>query len=163
MLLCLLLWGGTARAEGVSESALRTAFLYYFLMYTEWPELPDSYRICLLGRPVFEPALQSLRNKEIAGRPIGLMHVGPEEAASAGCHLLYATPEAARHLKDVAASLHGQPVLTVTEADSAAAGDAMLRISNVNGILGFQADADAARNAGLRFSAKLMRLARKTD
>lgn len=152
-----------ARAEGASESALKAAFLYYFVLYTEWPVLPPAFDICLLGTSNLQSALTPLARKEIAGRPLRIRQLDDQQPDSTGCSLLFITPSDAERMADLVRTAAGKPMLTVAESGRYNPDLIMLRISNEQGILGFDANVTAARAAGLRFSAKLLRLARKTQ
>lgn len=148
----------SAHGEGATESALKAAFLYYFVLYTQWPEVPDSYNLCLLGTSSFRSAMEPIARKEIGGRPLRIEFLGNGEIP-ANCHLLYIADSEHARLPEIIGRINGKPVLTVAESGSYAAGLVMLRISRDNGVLVFEANQSAARAAGLHFSAKLLRLA----
>lgn len=150
------------RAEGASESALKAAFLYYFVLYTEWPVLPTAFDICLLGRADFQAALTPLSRKEIAGRPLRIRQLAEQQPDATGCSLLFITPSEPARMAELVRTAAGKPMLTVAESGGYDPDLVMLSIGAEKGILGFDANVTAARAAGLRFSAKLLRLARKT-
>ena len=151
-----------ATAGGGSEAALKAAFLYNFALYTEWPSLGASFEICVAGRDTLDDALDALSAKAIAGRPIHVRRlegtVVPED-----CNLLFVgAPENGR-LPDLLASHASRPLLTVADQGADTGGRPMLRLVLGQGRLSFDANHGAAQAAGLRFSAKLLRLARRVD
>lgn len=147
---------------GGSEAALKAAFLYNFALYTEWPALGASFDICVAGRDRLDDALDALSAKAIAGRPI---HVRRLEGAVVpeDCNLLFVGASGTGQFAGLLAPLASRPLLTVADEGTETGGKPMLRLVLEQGRLSFDANHSAAQAAGLRFSAKLLRLARRVD
>lgn len=143
-----------------SEQVLKAAFLYNFARYTEWPNLSNDFKICLLGANSLGQALEPIARKEIAGRPIRVLTVKSDSALSA-CNLLFIADTEQQRATEVARALAGQPVLTVSETGNVDPALIMLRMNFEQGILVFDANPSIARAAGLTFSAKMLHLARR--
>lgn len=149
---------GRAAAE-TSEASLKAAFLYNFALYTEWPTLGERFEICAIGKSGIDEALEVLTRKEIGGRPVRVQRVdsGPVPAA---CNLVFVPAPLAEHPGKLLAPLADKPVLTIVDGKPADGSQAMLQLAVDQGRLTFEANQTVARAAGLKFSAKLLRLAR---
>jgi hypothetical protein len=143
-----------------SEQTLKAAFLYYFTLYTAWPELPAAYNICILGEDSLGKAMEPIARKEIAGRPIRVTRL-KEGSPLSTCHLLFIAASEHDRTSAIIKSLAGRPVLTVAEAGNYDPKLIMLRMSFEQGVLIFEANPSAAKAAGLIFSAKMLHLARR--
>lgn len=147
---------------GDAVAELKTAFLYNFSLYTEWPAVGPTFGVCILGTDVLGDSLEALTRKSIAGRTVQIHRLGNGNVPDT-CNVLFISDAEEPHLASVQAQLAGRPILTVVESERAYAAGAMLRLTLEQGRLTFDANPSAARNAGLRFSAKLLRLARRVD
>jgi hypothetical protein len=87
----MLLMPSVPSAQEVTEPALKAAFIYSFMKFTEWPEpLPasDPFVICVLNDPAVGGALErTVKGREFAGRPmiVSIEAPGPK----ARCRVLY--------------------------------------------------------------------------
>ncbi|NMG77376.1 YfiR family protein [Aromatoleum diolicum] len=151
-----------APAADANEAALKAAFLYNFALYTEWPGLGPAFEICVVGRDGLGEALDALGSKAVAGRPIRIRRLAgtavPEE-----CNLLFLALAEAGEPAKLPALRPSRPLLTVAEMGADVTGKAMLQLALEQGRLIFDANQTAAHAAGLRFSAKLLRLARSVE
>lgn len=147
---------------GDAEAELKAAFLYNFALYTEWPQLGATFGICIAGKDELGLALDALARKAVAGRPVHLQRLDNGDVPDA-CNVLFIGGGEATPLADLPPRLSGRPILIVVENEHSYSAGAMLRLTREQGRLTFDANQTAARNAGLRFSAKLLRLARRVD
>jgi hypothetical protein len=165
-----LLWlficagGVPVQAEAPSRAQLEAAYLYKFLPYVEWPaqsfESADSpFVIGILGSDPFGRALDDLvAGEKIKGRAIevrhftGVSHVGK-------CQVLFiGTSESAR-LPGILDKLRHRSILTVSELPDFARGGGMIGLVNQGNKIRFQINLDAAQQAEITISSKLMQLA----
>lgn len=114
-----------------------------------------TFGVCILGTDILGDSLEALSRKSIAGRTVQIHRLGNGNVPDA-CNVLFITDAEVPHLASIQAQLAGRPILTVVEIERACAAGTMLRLP-------FDANHSAAPNAGLRFSAKLLRLARRVD
>lgn len=153
---------GPSVTAGGGETTLKAAFLYNFALYTEWPALGASFEICVLGGDALDDALGALSAKAIAGRPIRVRRlVGT--AVPDDCNVLFVAASDNGRVAGLLAALASRPLLTVADHGAETGGKPMLRLVLDEGRLAFDAHPNAAHAAGLRFSAKLLRLARRID
>lgn len=143
-----------ACAETATESELKAAFLYNFLLFTEWPGESREYRLCIFDA---QGALSgSLVGRSVRGRPLSVQ-TNPPPGTWRDCHAMY-LPAADTH-REAWQAAAGLPILTVSEGSDS---PGMLRLFVEGGRMRFAADIDSARAAGLTLSSKLLRLARMT-
>jgi hypothetical protein len=160
LLAALLAGSWPLAAAEPSEQVLKAAFLYNFARYTDWPSLNADFKMCMLGENTLGSALEPIARKEIAGRPIRILKVKPDDPL-ASCNLLFIADAEHERVADIARTLAGQPVLIVSETGAVDPGLIMLRMNFEQGILVFDANPSVARAAGLTFSAKMLHLARR--
>jgi hypothetical protein len=157
-----LLCVGTARAQDVTEPALKAAFIYNFAKFTDWPAdaLPPAspFNACVLGDVALGDALErAMVGRRLSGREIGVTRVQPG-AAMRSCHLLYISGLAWAQIEALTTSLRGAPVLTIGDADDfTRVGIAQVFVQS--GKMRFNFNLDIAKQARLQLSSKLLALA----
>ena len=161
LLLAALLVGfakpGTAQ---VDERALKAAYLFNFIQFTQWPVPPDEpFRLCVLGRTPLDEQLAQLEGKQVlAGLHISVRHVVPRDSL-AGCHALYLDDSQRGQVDEVLGKLASAPVLTITDGDGLADRGLMIEIHKRDTRLGFEVNLKVARKANINFSARMLKLA----
>lgn len=162
-----------AAAAGVSEEDLRAAYLFNFASLVEWPSksLPAAatqLTVCLVGEDDAlngrgAEALARLGGRKINDREVVFKRL-QSLAEIKGCHIaLIGELERGGAVK-LAEALRGGAVLTVAmERDAISTSrDIAICLAIDQDRMVFQVNDDYARRAGLTFSSKLLRLARKT-
>ncbi len=148
-----------ALAEEMPEYRLKAAFIYNFLIYTEWPSGGgSSLSLCILGKDPFGAEIDGLQGKVAGGRSIVVRRNEPVDAIRQ-CQAVYIGPSAMESLPRLLESLRGQPVLTLADSPGAMHRGVALNMALAQGRVSFEANLQAARAAGLNLSSKLMRLA----
>lgn len=148
---------------GQSEEGIKTAFLYNFAKFTEWPAgaFPDDHSAVTVGF-VGADSLAASFEKNIAGKNAnGRDFVVKRLNGAAGveeCHILFigAGGEVAALLQAV----KGKPVLTVGEGDDFVSTGGMIRFVKEGAKLGFDLALDAIREAKLEMDSKVRQIAR---
>jgi hypothetical protein len=160
-LLAALLAGHAAPAAAqVDERALKAAYLFNFIQFTQWPVPPDEpFRLCVLGTTPLDEQLAKLEGKPVlSGLHVSVRHVAPKDSF-AGCHALYVDDSQRSQVDDVLNRLAGAPVLTITDSDGLADKGVMIEIHKREARLGFEVNLKVARRANLNFSARMLKLA----
>ena len=148
-----------ARADDPTEYRLKAAFLYNFALFTEWPaEVGGTLNLCILGPDPFGTEIDGLQGKAVGGRSIAVQRRAVGESLS-GCQIVFIAPLAIGALPRVLESVRGRPVLTVADSTGAARQGVALNLTVTQDRLSFEANAQAARGAGLTLSSKLLQLA----
>ena len=154
-----------AQTGNAGEYQVKAAFLFHFAQFVEWPpgvfkdaNSPVTY--CTLGEDPFQGALdQSLNGKIIGGRPARIRHLKASREFHE-CQVLFIGTTEKKEISATLAALKGAPVLTVADAD---------HFVNEGGVIGFcleekkvrfEINLNAASEAKLKLSAKLLSLAK---
>ena len=158
----LLVLAGTPVSLAVAaeplEAAVKATFLYKFIAFVSWPQSAfagpySPFRICVEGTDPFGELLdRAVAGQNVGGRPIELWRRSRFDPGS-GCDLRFATGSNDPR--------RGQPVLTVSDVDSAggpAAGAVITFVLREDRVR-FVIDAAAAQDNHLAISSKLMSLA----
>ena len=151
-----------AAQERSLEYSVKSAFLYKFGSFVEWPAGafagPNApVQLCIVGRDPFGPVLDAIvQGQTINMRPIVVRRL-LTISGSSGCHIAYLGGSPAQSVPTALRALANAPVLTVAEAapGDRAAIQFVLRASRVR----FRIDERAASEAGVTISSKLLNLA----
>jgi hypothetical protein len=159
----MLVSAGTL-AQGTVEPALKAAFLYNFVKFTDWPaEAAPSdaaVRLCVLGDEAVEAALeQTVKSHQVGGRSLTVVRVNVDDALSP-CRVLYVTGLDRHRLTQLLERIKAAPVFTVSDVDGFAALGGVGQLFVENGKMRFALNPTSAQRAGLRLSSKLLALAK---
>lgn len=155
----LLLGTPNARGQELPEYRLKAAFIYNFMVFTEWPAATgSSLNLCIHGKDPFGPEIDALRGKEAAGRSITVQRKAAGESLK-NCQALFIASALSDSLPALLDSLKGQGVLTLADHPGAMHKGVALNMAVAQGKVSFEANLQAARGAGLSLSSKLLRLA----
>lgn len=150
-------------AQPVPEYKMKAAFVYNFVLFTDWPSgvLAEgaSFNICINPDSALRPALAGLAGKVIKGRRVALQPWQEGEALR-HCHVLYLDSLDRDRWRQIKKELGAASVLTVSDDDEIGHDGAVIALYLDNRRIGFDIDIGAARQAGLLLSSKLLRLAR---
>jgi hypothetical protein len=163
-------WVSPAAAQEASEPALKAAYLYNFIRFTEWPA--DESRaggpldVCVTNGAVAQ-ALEPLAGKAVDGRPIAVHRVVLSKGLAAStlewlrkCEVLYVDDAGAATVSDLLRQLKGRAVLTVGDRGDFTAMGGVVRFYLDRGRLRFEINQGAALQENLRLSAQVLQLAR---
>lgn len=151
--------------QPVQEYELKTAFLYNFVLFTQWPadspqENSPYINVCTIGQDQFGPVLEQLQGRKIRDKRVFLKReVGIEQVRD--CHLLYISANEPENLARIREQLRDSSVLTVSDLNPASSERTIINMSIDNKRLVFDVDMMSARQARLVMSSKLLRLARR--
>ena len=146
------------------------AFLYNFLLFTEWPPDPaldqGPFVIGVLGRNPFERAAAAIERRSVANRPIVFRHFR-NLANLEPAHVLFVADAESADMESLRNAIGQQPVLLVGDSpaftrqggtirfyDEAAGKEAALRV---------EINKTAADRVGIRFRSQLLRLAQVVE
>lgn len=138
------------------EYQIKTAFIYNFMKFVEWPANDGPLKIGVLGQDPFDGALKQLESRDVGGRALVVGTVKSPEDAKNFQVVFVADPSQSRALIK---AVSGLPVLTISDAPGfSQAGGGITFVSSKNRIR-FQLNATALQNAKLKPSSKLLSLA----
>jgi hypothetical protein len=163
MILGLLLatptWG-----QKVEEYRVKAAFLFNFAKFVEWPPqifktARDPIAICVVGQNLFGEALnEAVSGKTVEGRTFLVRQVSGEQP-SAGCQILFVSSSERKRLRVILGEIKADGVLTVGETDNFASEGGIINFKIEAGRVCLQVNVDAAEQAKLHISSKLLSLA----
>jgi len=140
-----------ARAQ-VRDVELKAAYIYNFAQFTVWPEggrAKDAFVVCASPDSALWTSLASFNGKPVGGRPWSLADAGAR-LRQGDCNVLVLGRSAERPL--------AAPGMLVVR-DGPGRGAAITLVDGDEHVR-FDVDTEEAQRSGLRFSSKLLRLAR---
>ncbi len=156
---------GAPSARAQSEDQIKAAFLFNFARYVEWPEdafdRPDApVRICAIGANGFADVLtEVISGKKVGRRPVEVRR--PVDLSGAvGCHILFIGRNFARSHEDAIGALRDRPIFTVSDREGFAAAGGTANFFRADSRVRFEINPRAARDARLKVSSRLLRLAK---
>ena len=148
----------------MTEYQIKALFLLNFTKYVAWPpatfaDAGSPIIIGLYGQDRFGDALKNaIQGKTISGRQIILQSI--ENDFSPGkCNILFISDSEKKHLGDILDKIKALPVLTVGESDQFLEQGGMINFVKKRGNIRLEINLDAARQARLQISSKLLNVA----
>jgi hypothetical protein len=165
-LVVVLLMPLVAFAQDVTEPALKAAYIYNFMKFTEWPEpLPtsDPFVICVLGDSAVGDALERVvKGREFAGRRMTVSLVAIQ-APKKACRVLYVSGVTASQGAQLLAGLQDSPVLTISDVVGFTEVGGIAQLFVERGRLRFNIGLEAVKRSRLQMSSRLLVLANRHD
>ena len=165
VLLSLLLYApafSSAAALQSPEYRVKAAFMYNFSRFVHWPAAEDgqagNFTLCVLGHDPFGDALNSLAGKQVRDRELDIRRID-DPALIDGCQLVFIGGDNSDKLNSIMARLGDHPVLTVSDIDGFTDNGGIIQFRLEDNKVRFSINIDAARQAGLSISSKLLSLA----
>jgi YfiR/HmsC-like len=150
-------------SQAVTQPALKAAFLFNFAKFVEWPAdsaAPSPLTLCVLDDGAVEDALAQLVNGGLVnGRTVTLVKAARNRSLR-GCHLLYVGDSDEARMESTLDEVKGAPILTVGDGEAFARRGGMIGLFVEDGRMRFAINPDAAQRVGLRFSSRLLSLAK---
>ncbi len=161
--LILLLQSGMVSAQA-SEAGLRVAFVYNFLKFIEWPELAgNELYLCVLGaQDVTRESLSQINNKSNQKSTIKVLFLDQAsevEPQLGRCHLVYVPTTGAD--MPLPATIPTGVLLVMDEPDPNDSRVAIALNRTREDRIEFQINEPAIKQAGVKVSSQLLKLARK--
>jgi hypothetical protein len=162
----LLFWVAQIAGAEVSmtEYQVKAQYLVHFAKYIDWP--PESFAmtntpivIGLYGEGKFGDELKTaMEGRTAAGRRIILQPIVKADDA-AKCHILFVSAPNRKSLGEILARLKTKPVLTVGENPQFMEQGGVINFVMKADTVRLQINLDAARQANLKISSKLLGVA----
>lgn len=147
-------------AAAIPELDMRSAYLYNFAQFAEWPSSDHAtFNICTLDKVADSISQEVLANKTVNGKKIKLSRFS-ESLGVTQCQIVYLNSADAAYAARIADLLSTEPVLTIGEEVNGT-GPGIIHLSVKNNRLVFDLDLARARKANISLSSKLITLAQK--
>jgi hypothetical protein len=150
-----------------SEYQVKAAFLYNFVKFVEWPSEAFASEtapivIGVLGDSPFGTDLEKMiKGKTINGRELAVRPVSMPELKL--CQIVFICRSEKKRINEVFRALQGSSTLTVGELDRFTESGGMINFVMEGNKVRFEIKGDAAKQAGLKISSKLLSLALKKE
>jgi hypothetical protein len=160
-----LWWGlaGVALAQGENSAAdIKTAFIYNFAKFVEWPssvfaEPQSPLQLCVWGQAL-EGRLQLLNGREAQGHPIRVRTLDNLDSLP-GCHILVVGGISEHQRSQLLQALGRNAVLTIGDSGDFTLQGGMIGLFVAANRVQFSVNLNAAHGAGLKISARMLQLA----
>lgn len=142
------------------EYQVKAAYLLNFIKFIEWPaaETETPFTICVVGDDPFGTTLdQTVHGENVEGRPIVIQRTG--HGLPSGCQMAFIS-SSELGIKGLAGGV-GPGVLTVGDGANFVKQGGMIGFVLENRRVKFEVNLAAARNAGLKVSARLLTVAKR--
>jgi len=167
-LFCGLL-AGTRRADcgeagGFTEYQVKALFLLNFAKYVDWPEeafagANTPITIGVVGENHFGDNLKkAVEGKIVNGRAIVVQAVEKDDELCK-CHVLFISASEKKRLGEILGKVKTLPVLTVGESEQFTQQGGIINFVKKDGKVRLEIDLNAARQAKLQISSKLLSVA----
>jgi hypothetical protein len=151
-----------------SEYLIKAGFIFNFAKFVEWPQTtfaqPDSpIVIGILGTDPFGAIIdQIVQDKKIGGRGFVVKRLkwGADPKDLKECKILFVGASERIHIDELVQIVRGLPILTVGETPGFAERGGVIRLVLEDNRVRFEVNVDAAHQAGLTISSRLLTLAR---
>ena len=162
--LILMATYGPSYAQGKTEEYhVKAGFLFHFAQLVDWPPAATggpTFDLCILGDDPFRGELENtLSGKVIGSKPIRVLHLKqPQEARN--CQVLFISTTEHQRLSKIFEELGNSAVMTVGESDDFIERGGMIRFTLEQEKVRFEINLKAADPVGLKFSSRLLLLAK---
>jgi predicted nucleic acid binding AN1-type Zn finger protein len=153
-----------AEQKSPGEYQVKALFIYNFLNFVDWPadssiHSSPTINVCIIGDNPFGDALDDIRNDTVKGRKLTFRFYRPFDEPE-GCHLLFIPASEKRHAAHILKSVRDANVLTVGDTEESVRQGAIIGFFIEQKKVRFAINIEAAKWAGLKISAKLLKLAK---
>lgn len=153
----------TADSSSLNEYEIKAAYLYNFAKYVDWPlaVLPrenSPLTFCVIGQGPINAVTESLSKKTIKNRQLVIQQLGDIEDLS-NCNILFINPVLKASLAKILAAAAHRSILTVSDIKGFAVAGGIIEFVPVDNKIRFAINNRAARQADLKISSHLLRLA----
>jgi uncharacterized protein DUF4154 len=163
LFLFLTVPGRVGAQSKTEEYHVKAGFIFHFAEFVDWPVAiggSSNFLLCMLGNDPFQGQLEStLDGKAIGAKPIHILHLKQSQDARS-CQVLFISNSEDQHLPTIIGDLMNSSVMTVGEANDFIERGGMIRFVLEQGKVRFEINLKAADPAGLKFSSRLLLLAK---
>jgi hypothetical protein len=153
-------------SSGSSEYLIKAGFIYNFAKLTEWPapSFPQPNSPIVIGilgeKDPFQGTLDDvLRGKQVNGRAFVVKHMKGKEDVK-GCNMLFVSSSEKEHLDELFRFIQGLPILTIGDTPGFAQRGGIINFVLEDNRVRFDIDVEAAKQANITISSRLLTLAR---
>lgn len=166
-LLALWLAAGSplfAQSPVSKEYQIKAVFLFNFAQFVKWPARaftrPDEpFRIGVLGSDPFDSFLDAtVQGEKVDGHPLVIQRYA-SVADVKDCQILFISRSESDRMEDILTDLKGKSILTVADSEGFIKNGGVVLLSKEENKIRLLINLEAAKNANLSISSKILRLA----
>jgi hypothetical protein len=160
LLAATLLPGTGARAESSAEDSAKAGFILNFTKYTDWPaaQAGSELLICSLSERPLSGKLETLQGRQVQGRTIRV-RAATRASEWRDCQVLFIAEDEEQRIDTVLRNVSQHAVLTISDAPGFVQAGGVIGLKLRAGRIRFDINQGATRQAGLRLSSQLLKLA----
>jgi len=155
-----------AESSDSSEYLIKAGFIYNFAKLVEWPgsafpQPGNPIVIGVLGNDSFADVLDHVVDgKKIDSHSFSVKRLKWKEVKECNCHILFIAAQESAHSDEIIQFVKTTSVLTIAETPGFAKRGGIINFTLQDNKVRFDANVDAAKQAGLIISSRLLSLAR---
>jgi len=154
----------SAQEQKPGEYQVKALFLYNFINFVDWPADSSIHsspiiNVCVIGDDPFDTAIDDMLDKTVKDKKLAIRFYRPYDEPQ-GCHLLFITASEQSHASHILKSVREANVLTVGDTEESARQGAIIGFFIERKKVRFAINIEAAKRAGIKISAKLLKLAK---
>ncbi len=145
------------------EYEVKAAFIYNFAKFIEWPEHAissenDSLKLCIIGDNPFGTVFKKIEGKQVKNKKFIIEHIKSVSSIKE-CNMLYISKSEGKNLASIINFANNYNVLTISDEAGFEEKGVIINMFISEEMIRFNVNIDAAQKAGLKISAKLLKLA----
>ena len=156
-----------AADEPSTEYRVKTAFLYNFARFSNWPvTIENNFKLCIIGKNPFGGLIDSLIGRTVHNSILVVEYYDIKVAEYNDsldfikqCHLAYIDKSFEPALGDTLQQLRDLPILTVSDIEGFPQQGGIIGFKLADNKVRFDINTEAAGYAGITISSKLLSLA----
>lgn len=158
----LLSAGGPAlAADPVPEYRLKSAFIYNFATFIDWPDdIGKKLTLCVAVPPDAVPYFTQLEGKPVGSMTLAVRSLAQDDSAE-GCRILFVAEPDGESFDDWLSEVGDEGVLTIAESEDWLKKGVVMNLVLEDQRVTFDVNLEAARGENIAISSRLLRLARK--
>lgn len=147
------------------EYKVKAVYLYNFTKFVSWPEntraeASQTINICILGKNPFSSLLEPVTHMKSQDKSLTVEGIDDLHALEKkNCQILFISGSEKDTIADLLKKTDRRPILTVSDIDGFAQHNGMIGFVVKDGKVRLEINLSAARQAGLKISAKLLEIA----
>lgn len=164
LLILLFVRSASIQPQTSKEYQIKAVFLFNFTQFIEWPgsafgEASDPFVIGIVGDDPFGPYLdETIRGENLDGHPLVVKRFKTPDEVEV-CHILFVNMSDRDDIKNAFDRIKSHSVLTVGDVANFGKQGGMIRFITENNKTRIRINLEAAREADLTISSKLLKLA----
>lgn len=148
-----------AETNSGNMTEIIAALTYNFAKYTAWPVSHSASPSLCFFDPSYETGFRQLEGKPIHDLPLLVTRINNVTQAEA-CHVIYLSEADKDRMKRLMLALADRPVLTISALPGFIAQGGMIELFQENNKFRFDVDNQKVKQAQLKLSAQVLKLAR---